>query len=182
MNLRLIRIVRRAVGLVGIALFCLLAGFSIFTRAAPLLGAQLYIVGGGSMEPAIPTGSLALVAHVDPGAVRLGDVVTIRGESGVVITHRVSRVVDEPEGRFFELKGDANRTPDAGLVPAAAIVGSAGQFIPYAGYAQSYLSTLAGQAAALAILGAFLLAYVLLDMLHGHARATTVPTQEPVGP
>ena len=87
-----------------------------------------------------------------------------------------------PEGRFFELKGDANRSPDAGLLPAAAIVGAAGQFIPYAGYAQSYLSTLAGQAGALAILGLFLLAYVLLDMLHGHARANTVPTQEPVGP
>jgi signal peptidase len=182
MNLSLIRIVRRAVGLVGIALFCLLAGFSLFTRVAPLLGSQLYIVGGGSMEPTIPTGSLVLVTHVDADAIEVGDVITIRGESGVVITHRVSGVVDSSRSRSFELKGDANRSPDAGLVPAAAIVGAAGQFIPYAGYAQSYLSTLGGQVTALALLGAFLLAYVLLEMLHGHARATAVPSQEPVGP
>jgi signal peptidase len=182
MNLSLIRVVRRAVGLVGIAFFCLLAGFSLFTNLTRLAGRELFIVGGGSMEPAIPVGSLVVVARVDAQTVAIGDVVTMRGASGVAITHRVSRIVDLTEGRFFETKGDANKRPDAGLVPASAIVGEVGLSIPYAGYAQSYLSTGMGQVAALAALGALFIAYVVLEMLEGHTLGSAVPTRDPIGP
>ncbi len=144
MTLSLIRLARRAVGLVWIALFALLLGFSLFTHIAPFTGRQLFIIGGGSMEPSIPLGSLVVVTPTNTMTVAVGDVVTIRADTGVVVTHRVNRVVDLPEGRFFEMKGDANRTPDGGLVPARAIVGAAQQYMPYAGYAQQFLSGVPG--------------------------------------
>jgi len=182
MNLNLTRIARRVVGLIGIALLAVLVGFSVFTHIAPLTGHQLFIVGGGSMEPSIPIGSLVVVVRTDPMTVAVGDIVTIRADNGVVVTHRIARVVDLAEGRFFELKGDANQSPDGSLVPARAIVGAVEHYVPYAGYAQAFLSTGSGVIATLAVLGALLLAYLLLEMLERPARGARAQVREPIGP
>jgi signal peptidase len=182
MILNLIRLTRRALGLIGIALSVALIGFSLFVNIVPLSGLQLFIIGGGSMEPSIPIGSLVIVTPLDAMTVVIGDVVTIRADNGVVFTHRVSHVVDLPEGRFFETKGDANQSLDGGLVPARAIVGAAQQYVPYAGYAQDFLSRVPGMIAVLAVLGALLLSYLLLEMLEEPARAIPGEAREPIGP
>ncbi len=176
-----IRLARRAVGLIGIALFGLLVGFSLFTNIAPLTGRQLFIITGGSMQPSIPTGSLVVATPTDAMTIAVGDVVTIRADNGLVLTHRVSRVVDAPEGRFFEMKGDANQSSDRDLVPARAIVGAVDQYVPYAGYAQNLLSKVAGMVAALSVLGALFVAYMLLGMLEP-PRAIPGAAEEPIGP
>jgi signal peptidase len=168
------RLARRLIGLIWITIFLLLVGFSLFTRLAPLTGRQLFIIVGGSMEPAIPIGSLVLATPTDPMAIVVGDVVTIRADNGVVVTHRVSQVVDQEDGRYFGLKGDANLSPDGGLVPARAIVGSAGQYLPYAGYAQSFLSKFAGLLAVMSVLGLLWVAYMLLGLLEPPAPTATV--------
>jgi signal peptidase len=177
MILNAIRTTRRAVGLIGIALFALLVGFSLLTRVAPLTGHQLFIIIGGSMEPSIPIGSLVVVTPIDAMAIQVGDVVTIRADNGVVVTHRVSRIVDGAEGRSFEMWGDANESPDGGVVPARAIVGEAGQYVPYAGFAQDFLSKIPGLIAAISVLGALFVAYTLLKMLE--PSAVVIPTQAP---
>ncbi len=182
MMLNRIRLARRAVGLIGIALLVALIGFSLFVHVAPLSGRHLFIVGGGSMEPSIPIGSLVVVTPTDAMTVSVGDVVTIRADNGVVVTHRITRVVDLPEGRFFELKGDANQSPDASLVPARAIVGAAQQYVPYAGYAQHFLSRVPGIVAALSILGTLLLTYLLLEMVEKPAPAIPGEARESIGP
>jgi signal peptidase len=182
MTLSLIRLVRRAVGLIGIALFAVLIVFSLVTRVAPLTGHELFIVVGGSMEPSIPLGSLVVTTPTDATTVAVGDAVTIRADNGVVITHRVNRVVDLPEGRFFELKGDANLTADSALVPARAVVGAARQYVPYAGYAQEFLSHLAGMVAALAVLAVLLLFYMLLGLLEPATHGIPAQAREPIGP
>ena len=182
MILNVVRHARRTIGLIWIALFLVLAGFSLLTNLAPLTGRELFIIIGGSMEPSIPIGSLVMATRTDALTVAVGDVVTIRADNGVVYTHRVSRVVDLPEGRFFETKGDANERPDGGLVPARAIVGTAAQYLPYAGYARSFLSTVTGLVAAVAGLGALLLLYVLLGLLVPSAPAAPAPARKPAGP
>ncbi len=180
MKLNLIRLTRRAVGLIGIALLVALIGFSLFVHIAPLSGRHLFIVGGGSMEPSIPIGSLVVVSPTDAMTISVGDVVTIRADNGVVVTHRITRVVDLPEGRFFEMKGDANQSPDASLVPARAIVGAARQYVPYAGYAQNFLSRVPGMVAALSILGALFLSYLLLEMLEEPAGPVSTQARDPI--
>ncbi len=180
MILNAIRLARRAVGFIGIALVVILIGFSLFTHITPLTGRQLFIVGGGSMEPSIPIGSLVIVTPTDAMTVAVGDVLTIRADNGVVFTHRVSRVVDLREGRFFETKGDANQTPDAALVPARAVVGAAGQYVPFAGYAQGFLSEVPGMIAALSLLGTLLLLYLLLEMLQDPAGPVSTQARDPI--
>jgi signal peptidase len=181
MNQRLFRPARRAVGAIGLALFVGLVGFAAFTHLAPLSGHQLFIIGGGSMAPAIPIGSLVVVRAVDPGTIVVGDVVTIRGDNGVVVTHRVSGVLDSAGGREFETRGDANPGPDGGLVPARAILGVVERSVPYAGYAQAFLSRPLGTIAALSFLGALFLLYLVLELLEP-ARPVPLERRAPVGP
>jgi signal peptidase len=182
MILNVSRVARRAVGFLWIAIFVLLVGFSLFTRLAPLTGRQLFIIVGGSMEPAIPVGSLVIATPTDPRTIGVGDVVTIRADNGVVVTHRVTEVVDLPDGRYFNLKGDANQSPDFGLVPARAIVGTAGQYVPYAGYAQSFLSKFAGLLAVMSVLGLLWVAYMLLGLIEPSDPSIPVQARKPLGP
>ena len=182
MILNLIRPARRAVGLIGMALLAALVAFSLFVHLPSLAGRQLFVIGGGSMEPSIPLGSLVVVTPTNPMTIAVGDVVTIRGDNGVVYTHRVTRMLDLAEGRFFETKGDANESPDGGLVPARAIVGAAGQYVPFAGYAQAFLSRGAGVVAALSALGALLLLYLILELLEPPLRAYPAEASGPIGP
>lgn len=184
MHPSLIRHARRAIGSIGVALFVVLVGFSVVTYLAPLTGREPFIIVGGSMEPSIPVGSLVFATRIDPMTITVGDVVTVRADNGVVVTHRVSRVVDATDGRSFELTGDANASADGGLVPARAIVGTTDLYLPYGGYARAFLSTLPGLVSVFAFLGAMILGYVLLGMLErpDRARPARTKTQEPIGP
>jgi signal peptidase I len=182
MTMSLIRVARRAVGLVEVTLFVTLIGLTLFIHLAPLTGRQLFIIGGGSMEPSIPIGSLVVVSPIGEMTVAAGDVVTVRADNGVVVTHRVSRVLDLPEGRSFEMKGDANQAADGGVVPSRAIVGAATHYVPLAGYAQTFLSTVPGILAAVAVLGALLFTYLFLEMLESSYVQTRSEDRQPVGP
>jgi signal peptidase I len=175
----LIRRARRVVSFIWLVLLTLLIGLSVLTNLAPLTGHQLFIITGGSMEPAIPVGSLVVASRTDATKVAVGDLVTVRADNGVVVTHRVTRVADLPDGRFFETRGDANPSPDASLVPARAILGAVDGYVPYAGFAQLFLSTTPGMIAALAVLGAIGLLYILLGMLGSGAHA--VGARAPIG-
>ena len=165
MNLSLIRHARRAVGIIWVALFSVVVVFSLFTHIAPMTGRDLFTIAGGSMEPSIPLGSLVIASPVDAASVSVGDVITIRADNNVVITHRVTQVVDNADGHFFQVKGDANAAADPGLVPARGVIGRADEFLPYAGYARPFLSTLLGLIGVLSVLCTLLLTYFLLGLL-----------------
>ncbi|OZE99354.1 signal peptidase I [Rhodococcoides fascians] len=71
----------------------------------------------GSMSPAIPAGSLAVVQRVPAASVEVGDVVTVDRVNELPVTHRVVTVDALPESgkTYLELKGDANEYADQGL-------------------------------------------------------------------
>ena len=77
-----------------------------------LAGLQIFEVVSGSMEPAIPTGSIVYVEETEPSQAEEGDVIAFYSAtgSGAVITHRVvqNRVVS---GELIT-KGDANEKED----------------------------------------------------------------------
>ncbi len=110
---------------------------------APRFGWHLDIVYGGSMEPAINVGSLAVIQPVEPQAVKVGDVITYRSgsESAMVTTHRVFEVMDNDGSLSFRTKGDANEDPDAYTVPAENVVGRMWLSVPYVGYVMDFIRT-----------------------------------------
>ena len=178
MSRSLIRAARWTVGGTALVLFGWLVCLALITRLAPLTGRELFAIGGGSMEPAIPMGSLVAVAKVDPTALAAGDVVAIRAANGVVVTHRISRVIDQDTGIVLELKGDANQHPDGALVSVDSVIGRAAEVLPVVGYMLILISTTAGIIAALTLVATLALLYLLVGALEhsiSKARPGTPP-------
>lgn len=85
----------------------------LLTLAAVFFHITLIMFKTGSMSPAIPAGSLAVVREVPVSEVRIGDVVTVDRPGQLPVTHRVtsSRMVDGTTA-VLTLKGDANPVED----------------------------------------------------------------------
>lgn len=171
MGSSLITQLRRSVGLAWFALLFALLGLVGISHLAPLTGHTLVIIRGASMEPAIPLGSLVAMRSVDPQQVGVGDVITIRADNGVLLTHRVVGAVGSGGERLLQLRGDANASPDAALVPARAVVGGVVLFAPLAGYVLFLLSIPSGVVTCLSLLGLLLLVYWLLEDVELEVRA-----------
>lgn len=96
-----------------------------------VLKVELYVVMSGSMEPNISTGSVCFVnQNVEFEAIREGDVIAFKNGMETMITHRVIKV--EKEGILTQ--GDANESPDYGLVTPENYVGKTIGSIPCVGY------------------------------------------------
>ena len=87
----------------------------------------------GSMEPAIPTGSLVYIKEMEPKDVQVDDVIAFYGtkDAASIITHRVveNRVL---MGEFIT-KGDANATKDMNPAPYDNFIGKVAYSIPKVG-------------------------------------------------
>lgn len=116
---------------------------SVGIFVGPQVGWRVDTVYGGSMEPAIKLGSLAVIRPVEPQNVRVGDVITYRSgtESNTVTTHRVIEVLPSDGSLMFRTKGDANEDPDAYIVPAENVVGRVWMSVPYVGYVMDFVKS-----------------------------------------
>jgi signal peptidase len=156
--------------LVWLALVVLILGLAIGQRLAPLVGYELVVVRGGSMEPAIPLGALVAVRHAAVGEVRPGQVVTIRADNGVQVSHRVVATTEAGDQTFLEMRGDANASPDGTLVPGRAVVGVVDWHVPWLGYLAAFLSMPSGILSVLAALACLYLASLLLEPIEPARR------------
>lgn len=121
----------------------------IIPRAA---GYRTYIVISGSMEPAIPVGSIVYSAETDPETVEKGDVIVFtsarRGDTP--ITHRV--VSNDTSSRTIITKGDANEREDVDPVKYENVKGKVSMHIPYLGHLVSSMTTGKGRIVTLILL------------------------------
>jgi signal peptidase len=81
------------------------------------------------------------VSQVQPADLRPGDIVTLKEANGVVVSHRITRVLQQPNGTFIETKGDANSAVDPVLTPVSDVTGRVDFSVPVVGYLV-YLLTL----------------------------------------
>lgn len=97
-------------------------------------GDHLVTITSGSMVPHFPVWSVITIHDAaDPAALQPGQIITFRAlGNGTVITHRIVKVVADPgqPGVFYQTKGDANRTTDPDLAPAANVIGVADGVVP----------------------------------------------------
>lgn len=143
----------------GILVLLLLAASCLPLTVPRFFGYHIYSVVSGSMEPAIPTGSLVYIREARPEEIETGDVIAFYGaaDQGSIITHRVveNRVVMGE----FSTKGDANQTPDMNPVPYARLIGKVERSIPKAGAIAAVFTSVRGKVMA----GCAVLAAVLLQ-------------------
>jgi signal peptidase len=99
------------------------------TRFEPVLS--------GSMEPAIPVGSIVLIKPVDIANLKSGDVICYRASDTMLVTHRIIEVKESG----FVTQGDANEEADIKTVNNRDVVGSVVLTVPFIGYLGSFVRT-----------------------------------------
>lgn len=127
------------------------------------LGYESYSVVSGSMEPAIPVGSIVYVKPVEPVDVAEGDVIAFQSGDSVV-THRVTRN-QQVEGQFIT-KGDANAEEDVNTVPYGALFGRVERHYPMLGALLGLYGSMVGKVYVLC----FAACGAMLNVLAGRMR------------
>jgi len=118
----------------------IIAIFLIFYRPVSLWGDTRYEpVYTGSMEPAIPVGSVVVIKPVNPETLKVGDIICFKVSESttITVTHRIINVTTEG----FITKGDANEDPDQWIVKRENVIGKAIFTIPYIGYIGYFVRT-----------------------------------------
>jgi signal peptidase I len=138
---RVIGTLRRLLDALLIALIVVVLAGVVLGKLVPLTGRETIVIGGRSMEPAVPLGAAVVIEPVDPTALIAGDIVSLRaGPQNALYTHRIVAIVDRSDGRWVRTKGDANADEDPTLVPVSAIAGRTALVIPLAGFLIALLS------------------------------------------
>jgi len=145
-----------AINLVYTLLVVVLIVFGAATALSVFAGPgnfRVFVVGSGSMNPAMKIGSIVLVeptswakkvASPMPMPVfNKGDIVTYLSEK-TSVTHRVVGV-EGSDGQFvYETKGDANKAADREKVSEKQVLGKAILSVPYVGYGVNFARTQLG--------------------------------------
>ena len=130
-----------------------------------LFGYHIYSVVSGSMEPAIPTGSLVYIRETAPEDVEADDVIAFysSADSASIITHRVveNRVL---MGEFIT-KGDANQTEDMNPVPYSNLIGKVVRSFPEIGAMAQILTGKEGKFIAAGVIAAALFLQGMASLL-----------------
>jgi signal peptidase len=152
------------------ALEALLAALVLGTLAlvglahvVPASGHPVLVIGSGSMTPAIPVGAAVVLDPAPTSGVEVGDVVTMRLDSGAIFTHRVTRIVSLQGAPYVATKGDANSTADPALTPLDRVIGRVSLTLPLTGFLMAALATPAGYATVTLACLALFAALWLLD-------------------
>lgn len=155
----------RVCSICGTVLLALIILICIPLTIPRLAGYQIYTVVSGSMEPAIPVGSLVYVHETEPSEVKEDDVIAFYSSSGSdsIITHRVvsNRIVS---GEFVT-KGDANAKEDVKPVSYANLVGKVELSIPILGGILAAVVTVPGKVAAASLIGISIILHVIAGKL-----------------
>lgn len=108
-------------------------------------GVKLYTVQSGSMEPAIHVGSM-IVSKPQKEYLK-NDIITFylpENNSKETVTHRIHDIKTENGESIYVTKGDANNTPDTGVIKKSNILGKLLFSIPFIGYIIAYSRTQTG--------------------------------------
>lgn len=145
----------------------LLIAICLPLTAPKAFGYHIYTVISGSMEPAIPIGSLLYIQSTEPEGMMEGDIIAYYGAQDLasLITHRVveNRVL---MGEFIT-KGDANSKEDMHPIPYDNFIGKVVLSIPKVGTVAQILTSQTGKIAAACAVTASVLLHLTASWLDG---------------
>ena len=155
------RVFGKLIGAIGTILLVVAIIACLGLSVPRFAGIEQYVVISGSMEPAIPVGSMVYSAQTDPSTLEAGDIIVFyNNEAGSTpVTHRVveNHVAD---GEIIT-KGDANEQNDMSPVIYSNVLGKLVLHVPMLGYIAAPLGTITGKIAmGCVILAAYLLTVV----------------------
>lgn len=121
---------KRIITICDCIVMILLAIYAVLFCIPTLLGIKPVNVLSGSMEPYIPTGSIAYVKEMDLDKIHRDDVIAFELDNGSLVLHRVKEISPENE---ITTQGDANDNEDFATVREEQLRGKMIFRIPYAG-------------------------------------------------
>ncbi len=106
-----------------------------------VFGFTPFIVISGSMEPNISVDDMIIIKKVNIDEIKEGDIISYKSfEDNIIVTHRVTHVVEDNHGeKFFKTKGDNNTIPDVNVVEESQIQGKYICKIPLIGKIVKYV-------------------------------------------
>lgn len=132
------RVVSRRLRLLSYAVLAILLAIAVLVATATLpvlFGYHTYVVNGGSMEPSLKSGSVAVARATSPFALEVGDIIARReSPDGPAVLHRIARITDDDIGRLLYTQGDANRTADPEPIMLLGTGDKVIYSVPYVGY------------------------------------------------
>lgn len=149
----------------GTVLLILVIVLCIPITVPRLFGYDIYTVISGSMEPAIPTGSLIYTKEIPPKEVKKEDVIAFYRvtDSGAIVTHRV--VKNQTVSGKFITKGDANEKKDPMPVDYDELLGKVALSVPFLGRILATVATTSGKAAAACLIGVVVIFHIIAGRL-----------------
>lgn len=133
---------KKVCGILSTILLILLLVLALSFVGPMLFGFKELAVLSGSMEPAIPVGSIVYVDDdVNTSELQVGDIVTYYLDSNTFVTHRVVSI--DTASQTLVTQGDANTVAD-GDITFSQIYGRVAFHLPYIGYISTNIRTPAG--------------------------------------
>ena len=155
------KVLGRISSVIGLLLILLVVAICLPLTVPRVAGYEVYAIVSGSMEPAIPTGSLVYAKRADPAGLVPGEIVVFYGGQGAdtVITHRV--VENNAADQEIVTRGDANADNDVSPIPYRNVIGKVGAHVPLLGLFLPVISTMQGKLCLLGVLAAAVLLRVV---------------------
>lgn len=159
-----------AISTVNTILLLLVVVISLPIAVPRAFGYQPYTVISGSMEPAIPVGSLAYVKNCDPVGITQGEVAAFYkdGDPGTIIVHRVTE--NDVTSGLLTTKGDANAEADFEPVKYSDCLGVVAKSVPKLGAFADVITSTAGKACVFCLVGLAAAAQLLASFLDYRTR------------
>ena len=114
---------------------------AVTSRTSIIGGIRSFVVLTGSMEPAIPVGSIVFTKNFQ--VYTPNDIVAFK-TGNVIVTHRIIDFEIKNNEYFYKTQGDANKTPDSQQISGSQILGKTFYIVPYVGKLAIFIKTLPG--------------------------------------
>jgi signal peptidase len=169
-------ILRRFSSLVLAVLLVGAAGIGLLVAAPGFVGLHSITVAGGSMNPTIPLGSVAVTRTIEVDQVAVGDIVVFVPPGGhVPVMHRVIDMKRDGKVLTVHTKGDANNFVDPHVTKMKGSGEEVVAHIPFVGYVLNWIHRVPIILFAIPLL-MMAFAQPLIDLVRARGRRTTVET------
>ena len=100
-------------------------------------------IASNSMYPTFERGSVAIIRKIDENyhELKVGDIIAYHYENRI-IAHRIAKMIEVDETKYYYTKGDANEGIDNYVVRQDMIMGTINTYIPFIGYPTVWLNEL----------------------------------------
>jgi len=98
-------------------------------------------IASGSMHPSIKKGDVVIVKKIEKNydKIKKGQVLA-HEYNGVIVVHRIEKIVESGGHYYYYTKGDANSSSDNYAIDESMVVGTVSVTIPFAGYPTIWLN------------------------------------------